>query len=312
MKNNKYILLLGANGFIGKNIIDRYLENNQSLVLLNREQDKLDLRYQLDTRIKIVVGELSNIEIIKKAIIHFNIQTVIHLVSSMIPSSSDDQFYENLNSVVYPTFKLIDYLSQRGILFVFFSSGGTIYGKSKKPIKETNQLNPINVYGYSKLMIEQYIQFKHRIDGLKFIILRPSTLFGKYQKLDGKQGLISIVIKKIILDKEIEIWGNGKIVRDYIDVSNVVDVLVCLLKKEIINETINIGSGIGTNQLEIIEIIENCLNKKAKIVFKEKRHVDVDYMVLDIRKLQTLIDFTTKPITYEIKKYIELILENEK
>jgi len=301
------ILLLGGNGFIGKNIVDKFLGSESLIVLLNRKQDPLDSNLLLNCNVKVVEGELSDIELIKETIVIHKIDIVIHLVSSLIPSSNLDDFHDDLVSVVFPTFKLIDFLDKNRVKFVFFSSGGTIYGNSNRPLQEIHKLSPINYYGYSKLMIERYIQFKSRTGKLIFLIIRPSNVFGKHQKINTKQGFIAVATRRILEGNVIDIWGDGKTVRDYINISDVVDALDELLKINLCNEVINIGSGKGTDLLEIVSISEKCVNKKAKIVYREKRTVDVDYMVLNIDKIKSMVSFNPRPVEDGIKMFIETV-----
>lgn len=303
----KNILLLGGNGFLGKNFIEKSLTQDCFIILLNRKQEAIDIEFMTDHNIKVVEGELCEIELIKNLIIDYAIDVVIHLVSTLIPSSTLEDFHDDMVSVIHPTFKLIDFLTLTEVQFIFFSSGGTIYGKSNKPLAESHKLSPINYYGYSKLMIEQYIQYKRRISGLKYLIIRPSNIFGPHQRLNNKQGFIAVATKKILEQQEIEIWGDGKTIRDYLQVSDLIDALYNILKINLSEEIINIGSGQGHDLLEIIFIVENILNKKANILFRDKRAVDVEFMVLNIEKLKSLINFTPMSINTGIQKFIQTL-----
>lgn len=306
----KNILLIGGNGFIGKNIIEKFLPCGYNITLLNRKTD--DLSGILNFReLNIVEGELKNTELFKKIIINRKVDTIVHLASSMIPSSTIDDYYHELQNVVIPTYELLDLISELKIKFVFFSSGGTIYGGSDLPLQENHALNPINYYGYSKLICEQYIQFKNRTKGLKYLILRPSNAFGKYQPFRHDQGFITAAINKILRDEIIEIWGNGEAVRDFIEVQSIVDILHELLNLDICNEIVNTGSGKGYNLLEVLRIIENILGRKAKVHFSRKRKVDVDTMVLDITKLKSLMNYNPGPLEESIFSYIKAVFKNE-
>jgi len=298
------ILILGGNGFIGKNIIEKFLGGDYYIISIDKSNDYLYSKYSTNSRIKLIEGELSNTEFVKEVINTHRVEIVIHLISTLIPSSNFEDFQNDLLYVVFPSFKLIDFLDQKNIKIVFFSSGGTIYGNSNKPLQEIHKLTPINYYGYSKLMIERYIQFRSRVGKLNFLIIRPSNVFGKHQRINSNQGFIAISTKRIIEGKEIEIWGDGKTVRDYIYVSDLADAIDKLLIINVSNEVINIGCGVGTDLLEIVNIIEGLLNKRAKLVYREKRSVDVDYMVLNTDKLKSFVSFYPLPVDEGIKLFI--------
>lgn len=286
----KNILLLGGTGFIGKNIIEFYSNDFEvNLVVLTRNFNEIDLKDINLDRITLIKGSIFDYDFVTNLIFDYQINTIIHLVSGLIPSSSVDDFYRSMDDVVISTFKLIDFIADMDIKFVFFSSGGTIYGEAKEVIKETNILNPINNYGFSKLIIENYIRFKSNTTALDYIILRPSNVFGKHQRFEGNQGFISIAINKVYQEIPIDIWGDGNTVRDYIHINDVVDILKKLLDNGFSNESINLSSGIGYSLLQILSVIEKKLNKRAILNFNIKRVIDADKVVLDNSKLLRIV-----------------------
>jgi UDP-glucose 4-epimerase len=287
----KNILLLGGSGFIGKNIIESFkIQTDIKLIVFARSSKELEDHFLPNKNIIFINGSISDYDLITSKILDFNIDTVIHLVSSIIASSSSEEFFEEMNNVIIPTFKLIDFLSDKDIDFIYFSSGGTIYGKSKDVIKESHIKNPINYYGYSKLIIENYIEFKANSSNLNYLILRPSNVYGRFQKYTGIQGFISVAIYKIYNGIPIDIWGDGNTIRDYIDVFDLVLVMRNLLLSAAKKSTYNISTGIGYSLLDIIIIIENIMHKKAIINFQVKRKIDASKIVLDNSKLLDIIN----------------------
>jgi UDP-glucose 4-epimerase len=300
----KNILILGASGFIGKNIIENLVNDNFNIILSGIDLHLLPENIRNDERVKLKPSRLLNINFIKSIIKNDKIDVVIHLVSTLIPSSCYNDFLREFSEVIQPTFQLLNYLSSKQITIIFFSSGGTIYGKAHNKIKENHKLEPINYYGFSKLMIEDYIKLLNRINNLKYIILRPSNVYGKYQRLEAQQGFIAVAIGKILTDMPIEIWGDGKAVRDYIYVQDLAEIVNKIIRSNLINETLNVGSGTGIDLLEIIELLHKHFDKKIELVFKDKRPVDLDEVVLDVGKLESLIDFNLTAIEHGILEFL--------
>lgn len=295
------ILLLGGTGFIGKNIIESFeRDSNYNLIIISRNSKLIDNSFFVNKRVHIVLGSISNSGFIEKVITDYEVNVIFHLVSSLIPSSSDADFYNSLNDIVIPTFKIIDFIASRDIKFVFFSSGGTIYGNVHERIKETTDLNPINHYGYSKLIIENYIRYKSNISSLSYVILRPSNVYGKYQSFEGNQGFISVAINKIYNKQVINIWGTGKTIRDYIHVDDLTAILKKILSNPLSNTSFNLSTGVGYSLLEIINIIEENLETKAVLSFDSERIVDAESVILDNTKI---LEFITHDFV-EIRKGI--------
>jgi UDP-glucose 4-epimerase len=299
------VLLLGGNGFIGKNLIERFHEEGYTIFLLNRKQDFLDQKFVAENKIKVITGELKDTSIILKTITRYDIDIVIHLVSTLIPSSTYREYKLDLSQVIIPSYRLIDNLGTAKVKFIFFSSGGTIYGKSHSKVNENHVLEPINYYGYSKLMIEEHIRLVNRMYGLNYLILRPSNVYGKYQRLYSQQGFIAVSLGRILSYKPIEIYGDGTAIRDYIFVDDLTDAITKIIKSNIINEVLNIGSGKGTNLLQVVENLQNHFERNIDIVFKDRRVVDLNKIVLNIEKLSSIIPFNPIGIELGIQKFLE-------
>ncbi len=310
----KNILILAGTGFIGKNIIDSYLSNSEvQLIVVARNVKSIDKDYLSSKNITFKIGSISDLDFIKNTIIDHEVNIIIHLISSIIASSSTKAFYDGMENVVIPTFKLIDFIADKGIKFIFFSSGGTVYGNSELVISESKTLDPINNYGYSKLIIENYIQLKSNTSDFDYIILRPSNVYGRYQLFESNQGFISVAIHKVYQDIPIEIWGDGNVIRDYVDVVDVVDVLHQLLLCDASNVTLNLSTGVGFSLLQVIAVIENYLDKQALMHFNNKRIVDASTVILDNSKLSSLVDHNFIKIHDGIKnqiKYYKTTLDN--
>jgi len=306
----KNILILGGTGFIGKNIIEFYIDDVEvNLILLVRNENNLDARFLNSERIIVKIGSISDIDLIKNIVFDCSVNVIIHLVSNLIASSSDEEFLEGMGNVVVPTFRLIDFISEKEIKLLFFSSGGTIYGNSNSIINENTILNPINNYGFSKLLIENYINFKRNNGQLNCIVIRPSNVYGSFQSFIGNQGFISVAIHKIYNDQPIEIWGDGNTIRDYIHANDLVEVVQKLLCHSVANTTLNLSTGIGKSLLEIIEIIEKYLDKKGIIHFNNKRNVDANTVILDNSKLRATIQQEFISVEEGIKMQINYFIK---
>ncbi len=306
MKKN--ILIIGSTGFIGKNIVEKLLDTKCNIVLLIRDSSKIHKDFHNHKSIIIVEAELQDTISVKQIIIDNEINIVIHLASSLIPSSTHQEFKIELNTIILPTYVLLEYLSEKRIKIIFFSSGGTIYGNTKEEnIEESHALQPINYYGYSKLMIENHIQFLNRSKNLSFLILRPSNVYGRYQKLEAMQGFIAVAIGKALSNLPIEIWGDGKTVRDYIDVEDLAFLTKKIIDSDINNKIINLGSGEGNSLNQIIKYLETTLGKKIEVNYKNSRKIDVNRMVLDIGKIKSSFDYKPKSIQQGIKDFLTLL-----
>ena len=308
------ILLIGGAGFIGANII-RHLLDAGVFDISVIEPEFASLHRLSNLKVNIHRCEICNIDEMKSIIIEGKIDTVIHLVSTIIPGSNFDDYQREFTNVIFPSIRLMELCCEHNIRFVYFSSGGTVYGDRKGdivPFSENSPMAPISFYGWSKQMMENSILFMHRTLKLDYLIIRPSNPYGKGQNLHGKQGLIAVALGKILAGESIEVWGDGSAVRDYIYIDDLGKAVADVLMDEsIVNETINIGSGVGYSVNEIINSLRKVAEEEVKVEYVAARNVDVSSVVLDTTLLRKMIDFNPIDIEEGINKFYHDIKNGE-
>ena len=306
----KKILFIGGAGFIGSNIIRRFDKEKFRVVVIEPKGAYLGRLDGMD--VDLLEGSLCNIELVKEVIEQQDIQIVVHLVSTLIPGSTYEDYKKEYKDVIFPSIELMELCAQKGIRFVYFSSGGTVYGNRNDvlPFTETDAMNPISYYGWSKQMMENSIQFMHRTVGLDYLVVRPSNPYGHGQNLYGKQGLVAVAMGKLLRNEEIEVWGDGSAVRDYIYVDDLARIFVKLIEEDVHNTTLNIGSGRGYSVNDVLAFLKIVTGRELKIVYQNPRPVDVSSMVLDTSRLKGLISYEVTPFMDGIKKYYEEVKEN--
>jgi UDP-glucose 4-epimerase len=223
----------------------------------------------------------------------------------MVPGCGYDEYKQEFEQVIFPTVRLMQLCSRLDVQFVYFSSGGTVYGERKTltPFVETDPKEPISYYGLSKQMIENSILFEHRMSNLSYLILRPSNPYGQGQNLHGRQGLIAVALGKILAGEPITIWGDGSSVRDYIYIDDLAKVVVKLLKMDVSNMTINIGSSKGYSIKEIIMVLSEIAEEDIRVKYTPSRKNDVSNMVLDTSMLKSLVNIKLTPLEEGVKKF---------
>lgn len=285
------ILLIGGSGFIGSNLAETFVNVGFEVIVLDREEGNYNNLNSIKDKIKIYKGHYSNTELLEEIFTLNNVSIVINLVTTVLPNTSlenlDTSIYENITANII----LFRIMKKHQInKYIYFSSGGTVYGNNGKNINsELDLTRPINYYGWIKASVENLIMVENNLNNLEYIIIRPSNPYGKYQNIYGNQGLIAVLFGKIIENKSIEIWGDGKTVRDYIYIEDLSSYILELIKSNSWNDIYNIGSGQGYSINEIISNIEKITNKNIKVIYKEKRSVDISKNILNVEKINKVV-----------------------
>ena len=310
MKKN--ILILGGLGFIGSNLIEEFLRHNDDYnILVFDFPGKLNF---FGSQIKVINGDFNNETTLKQVFTENVIDTVFHLISTTIPASSNDNIIYDIEANLVPTIQLLKLLVQFKIQeIVFFSSGGSVYGKVKdvKKVDENHSTFPISSHGIIKLTIEKYIHLFQELYGVNYLILRVGNPYGPYQSSDS-QGLINVFIRKMFRNETLTIRGDGNAIKDYIYVKDLAKIVHLLISKGIRNEIINIGSGIGISINQIVKIFKEKFNYKNSIKYSEAYLSDVPRIVLDTKKLEGLIQYSVCDIEEGLLKLFNENLNSSK
>jgi len=272
-------LLFGGNGFLGRNIVKRLLEDGHSVRVF--DSSPLKSFDNTTSSYEYVQGNFDrNTNFIQ---LLDNVDIVTHLISTTTPASSNRDIDYDIRSNLQSTIELLKASHVVGVdKFVFASSGGTVYGPSEREyISENDPTDPICSYGIVKLAIEKYISFFFKSAKTIGISLRISNPYGVGQTITNLQGLIGTVISKINTGDTFELWGSGNIVRDYVFIDDVVDAFMQAYNYNGDKRVFNIGSGVGASINEIINLIEEISKKSLSINFSQTRELDVPRNVLD-------------------------------
>ena len=303
------ILILGGAGFIGASLVRKYLgDKGWRVVVFEPEAADLSRLEPFAGRTELVRGTLDDTALIADVIDRYGVDVAVHLVSTMIPGSTLDHFLKETERIINPSASLFRICAEKKVKLVFFSTGGAVYGNSGgRPHREEDRREPISYYGLSKSIMEDLIGFEHRRSGLDYSILRPSNAYGPGQRPGGQQGLIAVAAGKALRGEALQIWGDGKAVRDYIYVEDLADAVFRLVGSGVSCETVNVGSGKGYQVNEVLSMLGSHLDRPLRVEYVEKRNVDVDSIVLDCTKISSLIDFHPIGLEEGIKRFADSI-----
>lgn len=283
------IVLLGGTGFIGRHFAN-FCRTGADIVIISRHEpldvDRLPF-------VRYVQGDCASQDFLRQVIQHGD--HVVYLAYNSVPKTSFDDPLRDIQENLPLAISLLSVLrdvSVKRLLYV--SSGGTVYGPTEAdvPITEDHPTHPISPYGITKLAVEKYCRMYARLFDIPVVIARPSNPYGPGQVPYRGQGFIATAVAKILQGEEIPVFGAHGTVRDYLYIEDLCSAIKVLLDGEPAPGTIfNIGSGIGMNNLEVLQAVARsagCLMSDVKLNFLPARQFDVAYNVLDSRRLEAL------------------------
>lgn len=274
------VVIFGGGGFIGSTVADRLLLDGHELKIFERPRVSPYRKFAKSERVEWIAGDLSSTHDVSDAI--SGVDVVLHLISTTLPKSSNDDPIYDVQSNVVGTLQMLNAMVAHNLRkIVFISSGGTVYGSSKYlPIDEKHPTDPLVSYGIIKLAIEKYLQLYSHLHGIRAITLRVANPYGERQRIETAQGAVGVFLYQAIKGLPIEVWGDGSITRDYIHVSDVAEAFVQALAYSGTKNCFNISSGAGTSLNELIGMLEDVIGKPVEVRYLPGRPFDVPVSVL--------------------------------
>ncbi|MCK4428821.1 MAG: NAD-dependent epimerase/dehydratase family protein [Candidatus Aenigmarchaeota archaeon] len=289
------LLITGGAGFIGSNLVEKLVENNEIIVIDNLSGGKKEFIEPFLDKI-----EFHEIDLNDEIDDYFSgVEEVWHLAANPdVKDSSPETFYKDLKI----TEKVLEACRKNHVKKIMFTSSSTVYGEALKNTPETCETKPISFYGATKLACESLVATYCSLYNIKGYIFRLANIIGK----NSTHGVIYDFTNKLLkYSSELEILGDGKQTKSYLSVNDCLNGMI--IAKDNSSDKVNIfnlGSKDWTNVKELGEIVvEEMINAeliKEKPEFKFTGGLngkgwkgDVKEMLLDSSRLEK-IGFTAE------------------
>ena len=253
----KYVVVGGA-GFIGSNIVDKLVEQNHEVVIIdNLSTGKME---NVNPRASVEYIDICNenecsamVEIMSGADALF----LLAAKARVQPSIENPVEYEINNTI--GTLNVLKCASDAGVRRVVYSASSSAYGNTEKlPSKESDPVNPLSPYGAQKYYGEVMCKMFSEVYGLETVSLRYFNIYGERQNVGGAYAMvIGIFVDQLLNGKPMTIRGDGEQRRDFTYVGDVVNANILASQSENVGngEVINIGNGDNRSINDIADMI---------------------------------------------------------
>ena len=295
------VLVTGGAGYIGSHAVLALLDSGWPVVVI----DNLSTGFEWAVPEEAVFarGDIADQALVARLIAEHGIAAIIHFAGSIIvPESVANplKYYEN-NTV--KSRSLIESAVRGGVRHFIFSSTAATYGIPETvPITEQTRTQPINPYGWSKLMTERMLADTAFAHPLNYCALRYFNVAGadpqgrSGQSTAGATHLIKVAVEAATGKREsVAVYGtdydtpDGTGVRDYIHVSDLaaahVDALAKLIETPDESYVMNCGYGRGFSVLEVLDAVDRVTNMKIDRKLEARRPGDPDALVANNDKI---------------------------
>src|SRR5262249_17424285 len=287
------ILVTGGAGFIGSNVVDRFLDLGHEVAVF--DDLSTGFREFVNSRARFFHCDLADAGAGGRCVGEWEPEIVAdHAAQIDVRKSVSDPLWDARVNVL-GSIGLLQACSRHGVKkVVYASTGGALYGEGRQlPATEDHPVNPEAPYGASKHTVEHYLYLWKLLHGLDYTVLRYPNVFGPRQNPHGEAGVNAIFIGLMLEGRRPRIFGDGNAVRDYLYVSDVVDANVLALAQGS-GEMVNLGTGIGTSVNDIVRELKAILDFREDAIHEPARPGEVQRIYLDASRAKRVLGWTPK------------------
>ena len=288
---NSTILVTGGAGFIGSHLVKELASLGAKVVVLDNAIDPKSLFVSdgIHKLSRFALADLREKEEVDRVFEEYSPQYVFHLAAEPIVERGFENPYNAFETNIMGTVNVLESCRRlNSVSAVIVASSDKAYGKTKKPYTEDFPLRGDHPYDVSKSSADLISYAYYKSYGLPVVITRFGNVYGEGDLHMNRiiPGICEAIIKKKIL----EIRSNGKYVRDYLYVKDVVDGYIFLISKisSVAGEAFNFSSNDTLSVLDLVKRMEKILKTKIKYKILNTAKNEIPYQHLVDSKIRRL------------------------
>ena len=269
------ILVTGGAGFIGSHITDLLIEKGHKVAVID------DLshgkRENINKKAVFFKEDICS-PLIKKIFDSFKPEVISHQAALVNVNQSLQQPLADVSVNVGGTLQVLEAAKASKVRQVVFASSAAVYGDAVEvPVKESQEVRPISIYGVSKAAAEAYLRLYQ--DHFITTILRYANVYGPRQDSRAEGGVVAIFSQAIQKGRECRIFGNGRQTRDFVFVKDVAQANYSSIKKAK-SGVFNVSAGREISILKLCCLCQEITGTKKEPIFNKSRKGDINRSVL--------------------------------
>ena len=286
-------LVTGGAGFIGSNLVKALIELGTFEITVI-DNLSTGFRENLDScldKVAFIEGDIRDADLINSVTKHVDI--IFHLAAHVGNIKSIEHPVRDAEINIVGSLNILQAAKNNGIKKIVYSSSAATLGEPEYlPIDEKHPTRPSSFYGVSKLSAEKYVLSYGQTYNIPVVCLRYFNVYGENQKYDAYGNVIPIFVERIIGNKDICIYGDGKQTRDFVNVKDVVQANVKSAKYASVNPAVfNIGTGNRTSINELSAILKEIFHQDIKVNYAPPRVGEVIDSCADINSARKYLKY---------------------
>jgi UDP-glucose 4-epimerase len=280
MKKMRKVLVTGGAGFIGSHLVDRLIDAGHHVAIID------DLSGGKRENVNPYCGfyecDLRDAQKTKKILDIIKPEIVFHLAANAAENKAQfspiDITSRNYNAFI----NLLVPALQNGMKRIVVTSSIAVYGALQPPFKETDRPEPEDLYGWSKLMMEESLKILSGVHNFEYVITRPHNVYGPRQNMtDPYRNVVTIFMNALMKRQPYYIYGDGKQRRCFSYIDDVVDALLKCGFDDVHGMIFNIGADKDYSLNELSKVIQKVSGIQIPPVYIADRPQEVKVAISD-------------------------------
>lgn len=302
--NHDVILITGGSGYIGSHFVWMLTEAGIKPLIFDISPPANAMR----TRAHFFQGDINEIRDLKNAFLKYKPSTIVHLAAQTHIVSDGNRRGNIWDVNTLGCKNVLDAAKTYGCHRLIFTSSTAVYGDVPGSIVETRELRPISMYGKTKKAFEELLVREAKKKSISVVVLRLFNVAGYHRavplsfRVKDRDTLIINAIRAQKQHTTLTIYGrtydtkDGTAVRDYVHVTDVSRALCAALtyRGRRLPLIVNIGSGYGTTNMDVVDQVENLTHRTVKRTFVRKRRGEVGHSVANIGLARRALDWAPR------------------
>jgi len=288
----KTFFITGGAGFLGCTLVRKLLERGEKVIVYDNFSFGRKENIQIDNlKLECIEADIIDTPTLKENIQKYQPDVIIHLAALHFIPYCNLHKLETLRVNVEGTQSLLESIRNVSVSKVIAASSAAVYGISNNAHNENDTPDPYDIYGISKLSMEQLVKSFYKETGKVTINVRLFNIYGPYET---NPHLIPRIMEQFANSASKITLGNLSPKRDYIYVEDVADALILISDSNIKNaETYNIGTEKEYSATEIVEIMNKITGRNVMVesVAQYQRKVDREHLLADTSKIKEKINW---------------------